>query len=114
VEFSHDCNLGNGGKLIADGVFHYTTQQLLYPIAVPDAYSPGVGIGDINLTYKAPKDSWFVRAYVNNVADRAVILAVFPGYQPRDYLGPSPGSDYRDFGNIGAPRTFGVRIGTHF
>lgn len=114
VELAHDWDLPNGGSVIAAGLFHYTTTQLLYGIAVPDAYAPAAGIGDLNLTYKAPKDTWFIRAYVNNVAKKAAVLSVFPGYETRDFIGPNPGSDFVQYGNVNAPRTFGVRVGTQF
>ena len=114
VELSHRWDVSAGGNITAAGRFHYTTVQLLYPIAVPSAYAPATGSGDLDLTYRAPKDKWFFQAYVKNVADRGSVLAVFAAYQTRDYLGGNPGSDYRDFGNVGPPRTAGVRIGTNF
>jgi iron complex outermembrane receptor protein len=114
VELAHDWDVPNGGSIIAAGLFHYTSKQLLYGIAVPNAYAPGAGVGDVNLTYKAPKDTWYIRAYVNNVAQKAVVLSVFPGYEARDFVGPNPGSDFVQYGNVNPPRTFGVRVGTHF
>ena len=114
VELSHDWRLPNGGSVVAAGLFHYTTRQLLYGIAIPDAYAPAVGLGDLNLTYNAPKEQWFIRGYVNNVANRAAVLSVFAGYENRDFIGPNPGSDFRQYGNVNSPRTYGVRIGTQF
>jgi hypothetical protein len=69
---------------------------------------------DLDLTYKAPKDTWYAQAYVKNVTERSSILAVFAAYETRDYIGPNPGADYRNFGFVNDPRTFGVRIGTRF
>lgn len=114
VELSHYWDLSNGGIVTAAGLFHYTAEQLLYAIAVPDAYAPSAGIGNLTLTYKAPKDAWFVRGYVNNVSNRVAVLSVFPGYRAGDFIGPNPAADFRQFGNVNAPRTFGVRLGTQF
>jgi iron complex outermembrane receptor protein len=111
---SHQFNLSNGASLTAAGLVHITSQQLLYPIAIPVAYSPATGTMDLDLTYKAPKDTWYAQAYVKNVTERSSILAVFAAYETRDYIGPNPGADYRNFGFVNDPRTFGVRIGTRF
>jgi hypothetical protein len=89
---------------------HYTTKQLLYPIAVPDAFAPAAAIADLNLAYHSSNDAWFVGAYLKNVGNKATVLGVFPGTLPRDVFSANPG-DARQFGFIGPPRTYGVRIG---
>jgi iron complex outermembrane recepter protein len=107
---THDWQVSGGGTVSGEALAHYTTRQLLYPIAVPDAFAPAVAIADLNLTYHSSNDTWFVGAYVRNVGNRATVLSVFPGTLPRDVFSANPG-DARQFGFIGPPRTFGVRIG---
>jgi hypothetical protein len=77
---------------------------------VPDAFAPAATIADLNLTYHSSSDAWFVGAYVKNVGNDVTVLSVFPGPLPRDVFSANPG-DARQFGFIGPPRTYGVRVG---
>jgi len=106
----HDWHVSGGGTVSGEARVHYTTKQLLYPIAVPDAFAPAETIADLNLTYHSSNDAWFVGAYAKNVGNKATVLSVFPGTLPRDVFSANPG-DARQFGFIGPPRTYGVRIG---
>jgi iron complex outermembrane recepter protein len=107
---THDWRVSGGGTVSGEARVHYTTTQLLYPIVVPDAFAPAATITDLNLTYRSSSDAWFVGAYVKNVGNSLTVLSVFPGPLPRDVFSANPG-DARQFGFIGPPRTFGVRIG---
>jgi iron complex outermembrane receptor protein len=107
---THDWRVSGGGTVSWEARVHYTTKQLLYPIVVPDAFAPAATIADLNLTFHSSNDAWFVGAYVKNVGNTLTVLSVFPGPLPRDVFSAIPG-DARQYGFIGPPRTFGVRIG---
>jgi iron complex outermembrane receptor protein len=109
-KLTHVWQVSGGGTVSGEARVHYTTKQLLYPIAAPDAFAPAATIADLNLTYHSSNDAWFVGAYVKNLGNNATVLSVFPGPLPRDVFSANP-ADARQFGFIGPPRTFGVRIG---
>src|SRR5437660_3918232 len=113
ASLSHDWRVGDGGKVTAAGRIHYTSRQLLYPIVVPDAYAAAETVADLDVTYRGPKN-WFVQAYVKNVGNEATLLSVFPGDLSRDVTGPNAATDYRQYGFIGPPRTYGIRVGADF
>ena len=113
ASLSHDWRVDDGGKVTAAGRIHYTSRQLLYPIVVPDAYAAAGTVADLDVTYRAPKN-WFVQAYVKNVGNEATLLSVFPGDLPRDVTGPNAATDYRQYGFIGPPTTYGIRVGADF
>src|SRR5882757_406386 len=113
LSLRQDWTVGTG-TVSAEARVHRTTRQLLYPIESPDAYAPSTSVGDLDLTYSAAQDRWYVRAYIKNIGNEATLLSVFPGLTARDFSGPDPFRDVRQYGFIGAPRTYGVHVGARF
>jgi len=85
---THDWQASGGGTVSGEARVHYTTKQLLYPIAAPDAFAPAATIADLNLTYHSSNDAWFVGAYVKNAGNKTTVLSVFPGTLPAGCLFP--------------------------
>jgi iron complex outermembrane recepter protein len=113
LALNQDWNVASG-TVTAGARAHHTTPQLLYAVINPDAFAPNQTTADVDLTYTAAKHAWFVKAYVKNITNEATLLSAFPGQTPRDSFGPNPFLDVRQYGFIGAPRTFGVRFGATF
>ena len=113
LALNQDWDVGSG-TVTAGARAHHTTPQLLYAVVNPDAFAPNETTVDVDLTYAAAKHAWFVKTYVKNITNEATLLSVFPGQTPRDIFGSNPFLDVRQYGFIGAPRTFGARFGVNF
>ena len=112
----HYFDLPDGAQITPGLRFHYTSSQLLYPIANPNAYAGDEPTLDLDLTYNSAGGDWYVTGFIKNVTDEPVIASVFPGVivgGPRGVFGPGP-NDVTQWGYLGPPRTFGAKAGLKF
>jgi len=101
AQYSHDFELGNGGKITPMASFYYQSKNYLrefnYFVDKVDAYTKT----SLTLTYEDPTGSWKASAYVHNLEDKAI----------RNTGNTALG---RYFSDYHAPRTWGVRVGYQF
>lgn len=101
AQYSHDFELGNGGKITPMASFYYQSKSYLrefnFFIDKVDAYTKS----SLTLTYKDPTDRWNLSAYVHNLEDKAV----------RNSGNTALG---RYFSDYHAPRTWGLRVGHQY
>ena len=102
IGYEHQWDLGTGGYvrggINAQWKDGYEVDLLTFNYSTTKAYS----LWNANLTYSAPGDKWTLSAYVNNITNYAVL-------EQANTAGP-----VNVFGVIGAPRTYGVRLGAKF
>lgn len=105
ASWSHVFELGNGGALEATLSAQFAASRYLTADFTPAARAAGYVSGDFNLAYSAPGDGWTLSAFVRNLNDATIYTGAFT----------TPGV-FRSLtlANIGAPRTFGLRLNTRF
>ncbi|MFV3077296.1 TonB-dependent receptor [Niveispirillum fermenti] len=91
-------------ELIARGEGHYQSTSNLEINFLPESVQEAYFTGNLSLTLQPETADWYVSAFVRNVTDKAYLTGAVkaPGLAP----------DY--WGNLGAPRTYGVRTGFKF
>ena len=110
VRYTHKFALENGADITGGLVVKYEADQVLgvnwsSPNFRQDAYE----LYDADLTYTAPSVRWNLQAYVRNIGNQAVYLAV-----SNATLAPATGPIRSSVAAIGSPRTFGVRLQANF
>ena len=93
--------LGNGGEIVASGNVLFTSKVFFEPDH--NLVQPAYALVDASLTYKFPDDKTFVRLWGANLTDKLY-------YRSASSVGYFGGN----VGTPGAPRTYGVTIGTTF
>lgn len=91
-------------QLIARGEGRYQSSSNLEIMFASETVQKAYFTGNVTLTLRPETDDWYVSAFVRNVTDKTYLTGAVkaPGLAP----------DY--WGNLGAPRTYGVRTGFKF
>lgn len=97
VQYSHDFELANGGRITPTAALYFQSKQYLDILNISDYRVPGYTKSNFDLTYVLPSQNWTVSAYVNNVENRTIRNRVFS-------------SGGKVFSNYDMPRTWGVRL----
>ncbi|KKC23923.1 TonB-dependent receptor [Sphingomonas sp. SRS2] len=105
--FVHTFEMANGANVKASIRTNYRSRQLLDVYEAPTDFAPSSMTTDVNIGYNAPDNRWHLDAFVRNIENEAVIVGVF-----RPYI-PGPRSSV-GWGFLGAPRTYGVKLGVNF
>ncbi len=113
VSYQHTFNLAIG-KVVFGAKTHFETDAWLSPNRTTGTNRESYSLTDLSLDYATTDDRWSVTLFVTNVGNKAVLYSGTSG-------GVTPGLTYRPptnpnspFAAIGAPRTWGVRVGTRF
>lgn len=101
--YAHEFELGDAGTLTARGDFRALSQQLVYPTFAADitpsasTVMPGYATGDLFLSWASANRRYSLTGYVKNVNDKLIKSSEFFGY-----------------GQVQAPRTYGVTASVKF
>jgi outer membrane receptor protein involved in Fe transport len=101
VAADYKMRLHGGGSLDWRGDYSYQSTVYFDPSNVPIAGQPGFGLLNLAVTYNPFKSKWNATVFVRNVADT-------------QYLTSAKGNGAGPVGQIGAPRTFGLRLNYDF
>lgn len=105
VGFTQVMTLGQG-NVVFDTDLAFASSRFTSTAFVPNSKVDGYANWSASLTYNAPDDRWFVSGFVRNITNAKI------------YTGG--GGDQSPFvtgfvtSSIGAPRTYGVRVGAKF
>jgi len=105
ASYEHVFELANGGEVSANAnVSFASTSILALSQPSPVGYTQsGYALGNLSLTYAAPKQAWSITAFVNNVTDKFVATSVFQSTTTGNV-----------FQQAMPPRTYGVRASVKF
>jgi iron complex outermembrane receptor protein len=104
----------NSGDLDARIKTHFESGTWLQVDHLPGSYRDRFALVDLNLTWTPSSSDWSVTAYVDNVADKAVFYGGTNGQVSRGVLYRPAGNANALTASLGAPRTYGLRVSTHF
>ena len=90
-------------SLVGNARFHYQTRTLTALDFLPVEEQPGYGKWDFDLTYYTREERFYVGAYLDNAFNKTALAFSFV----------TPFSSFLT-STLQPPRTYGVRIGTHF
>jgi iron complex outermembrane receptor protein len=105
VGWTHVFNLSNGGHLDATATAQFSDRRYLSNQYNPQVLAPAYVVGNLYATYYSPNGKWNVGAFVRNLSDTVTYQGAF------SIRGLNSGLRAV---NVGAPRTFGGRIGVNF
>ena len=115
----HRFDLGTGAQIVLSGSSHFASGAWLRPVAfallTPGDYRGSYAVTNFDLRYQAPNARWSAAAYVDNVADRAVIGTGTAGTVSLGtfYRPPTDPTGAR-YASLEPPRTYGVRVNLKF
>jgi iron complex outermembrane receptor protein len=104
ADIAHDFDLSNGGKITLEGRVNYASSRWITIDFIPTERDKAYAIVDANLTYTARGDGFSVGLFGRNLTKSiyysgGIESGVLPGLVA---------------GNIGSPRTYGVRASFRF
>lgn len=91
-------------ELAARGEGHYQSKSNLEIRFLPHTAQSAYFTGNLLLTLRPSSQSWYIGGYVRNITDETYLVSAQKG----------PGLVPDMWGNLGAPRTYGVRVGLNF
>ncbi|NBC35446.1 TonB-dependent receptor [Novosphingobium sp. FSY-8] len=100
VGFDYGMPVGDG-RLVLSGQTRFSSRYEMADMATyAYFYQPAYTKSDLSLTYTAPKDRYFVSAYIHNIENNVVVTNATAGF----------------FGlvSFGDPQVFGARVGVKF
>lgn len=105
TSYNHRFDLGDGASVDAGVSGQFATRSYLMPFYLPQHLAPGYFKVDANVTYTSASGNWTVQAFGRNLTNEEIFTGAFqaPGSHPNMLVR-----------NIGAPRTYGVRVGARF
>jgi iron complex outermembrane receptor protein len=105
ASYTHRFDLADGAMVEAGVNGQFATQSYLMPFYLPQHLAPGYVKFDANVTYTSADGDWTVQAFGRNLTNEDIFTGAFqtPGFHPNVLVR-----------NIGAPRTYGVRVGVKF
>lgn len=103
--YTHNWDLTSGARVDASGTAQFASNQYLNPYYLPQGLAPSYLTLNANVTYTVPDGNWTFQAFIRNITNDDVFTGSFqsPGSHPNSLVR-----------NIGAPRTWGVRVGAKF
>lgn len=113
VSYQHTFDLSSGGDVQFLIGAHFETGAWFDLTRRPNSYREAYAMGNAQLTYNAPGDTWNVTAFVNNFTNAAVIYggSSLVYSKSASYAAPNPGAWAV---SIYPPRTYGVRFSANF
>jgi len=105
TSYTHNFDLANGGQVNAALTGQFATKSFLMPFYLPQDVAPGYFTVAANVTYVSPDGNWTIQAFGRNLTNEDIFTGAFqtPGFHPNMLVR-----------NIGAPRTYGMRLGVKF
>jgi iron complex outermembrane receptor protein len=101
--YEHVFHFG-GYELAARGEGHYQSKSNLEIRFLPQTEQPAYFTGNLLLTVRPSSQKWYIGGYIRNVTNETYLVAAQK----------APGLIPDMWGNLGAPRTYGVRAGFNF
>ena len=95
--------LWNSASLVGNALIHYQSTTLTALDFLPVEEQHGYAMTNFDLTYHAQADKFYVGGYIDNAFNRTALAFSFV----------TPFSEILT-STLQPPRTFGVRVGTHF
>lgn len=105
MAYTHNFELSTGARVDATVNGQFATESYVWPMYLPQDIAPSYFSISANATYIAAEGNWTAQAFVRNLTNEEIITGAFQS------AGIHPNFLVR---NIGAPRTFGVRVGVKF
>ena len=102
VAVSYDLDLGDAGTLSPMGTWLHSSSYYVTDRNTPLDFQKSYDKFDASLRWSDKNDRTFVEIYADNLTNRAVLLSGVIGRRQRMQV------------SYGAPRTYGVRVGTKF
>jgi iron complex outermembrane receptor protein len=102
VAVSYDLDLGDAGTLSPMGTWLHSSSYYVTDRNTPLDFQKSYDKFDASLRWSDKNDRTFVEIYGDNLTNRAVLLSGVIGRRQRMQV------------SYGAPRTYGVRVGTKF
>ena len=103
--YTHEWALGNGGGITAYVGSRYSSSYVLsnFAIAAPIQHTQkSFTRTDVNVTYAAPGDKWYVQGYARNIENKNIMTGLtFSSLTGTQVL-------------LAEPRVFGLRVGVKF
>jgi iron complex outermembrane receptor protein len=91
-------------ELAARGEGHYQSKSNLEIRYLPQTRQRAYFTGNLLLTLRPSSQQWYIGGYIRNVTDETYLVSAQKG----------PGLVPDMWGNLGAPRTYGIRAGFNF
>jgi iron complex outermembrane receptor protein len=105
--YTHTFHFSNGSAVAAEVHSFYSDRYaLLYTGSRSQFWQPGFTKTDLNVTYQAPMERWYLQAFVKNVEDSINVTSITPSVA---FPGLTDG-----LVSFGDPRTWGIRAGAKF
>lgn len=101
--YEHVFQLG-GFELAARAEGHFQSKSNLEIRFLPQTEQPSYFTGNLLLTLRPSSRDWYIGGFVRNVTDETYLVSAQK----------APGVIPDMWGNLGAPRTYGVRVGYNF
>lgn len=103
ANYEHVFHLGDY-EVAARGEGHYQSKSNLEIRYLPQTAQPAYFTGNVLLTLRPSSQNWYVGGFVRNVTNETYLASAQKG----------PGLVPDMWGNLGAPRTYGIRAGVNF
>lgn len=104
ASYTHSFDLANGGGIDVSGDLTFASSSWIEAAFVPNDRNEAYQLFNASVTYKAPGDKFTVQAFIRNIGN----TAVYTGGQQYPFVANYVGRD------VGAPRTYGLRLRVGF
>lgn len=104
VGYNHTIELANGGSVDVGGDMTFSSSRWIEAAFVPNDRAGAYQVFNASITYKSADNGLTVQGFIRNIGD----TAVYTGGQQYPFISNYVGHD------IGAPRTYGVRVRVGF
>lgn len=102
--YTHTFEFANGANLEISPDMTFASERWLEPSFVANSRAPSYQVYNLSATYNAPDGKYSLQAFVRNLTNEAV----FNGGQQRPFINGYVGK------NIGAPKTYGMKLRVNF
>ncbi|WP_374526685.1 TonB-dependent receptor [Novosphingobium sp.] len=104
VSYTHSFELANGASIDVGGDMTFSSSRWIEAAFVPNDRTGAYQVYNASITYKSADDGLTIQAFIRNIGD----TAVYTGGQQYPFIANYVGRD------IGAPRTYGLRVRVGF
>lgn len=105
MSYTHTFDLSNGGTVDATVSGQFASDRYLSSFFSEQVHAPEYFVTNVNATYRSPDGNWSLSAFGRNLSDELVYTGA---YATRGFLSTVQAV------NVGAPRTYGIRLGVNF
>lgn len=102
--------LSSGASFVVNLRTHYQSDTQTTVEDVPVGLQPAYWLSDASITYNSPNKALSVTAFIDNITDETILATTFAN----PFSGAIPGSPPLYFGQLQAPRTYGLRLRANF